>query len=197
MRWRKAARSPWWQPTHSVSPATANKTHNSYFAAIRVLLYFLQTCFYGNKFSFFDLMSSKWHKANQGDPCCFSVLWDWWHMAHGSRPRNKHRRIKHSWRWGRTPLVFLFVRAHITFFPCGSSVRQGNCLGCVEFSKQKCMTSDHTLPSGWGFGWVSFGILTTVPNKDPLLFDYISQLWESGGGFFLCGSFLVNQAHRL
>ena len=69
---------------------------------------------------------------------------------------------------------------HITFSPCGCSARQGSCLGGMEFSKQKCMTSDHTLTSGWGFGWLCFGISTPATNKD-LLFDYISQHREPQG----------------
>lgn len=120
---------------------------------------------------------------------------NWWHVYHGWRPRNKHGRIKHSWQRGRTLLACFFVLAHITFFPCGSSARPGSCLGCMEFSKQKCMTSDHTLASGGGFGWLCFGILTPATNKDPLLFDYISQLWESQGWVnFFCSFLHVSQA---
>lgn len=126
------------------------------------------------------IILTKW-EANKEAQSRFSSHEDWWHIFHGWRPRNKHCCIKHSWWWGRTPLACFFVLEHITFFPCGSSARQGSCLGCMEFSKQKCMTSDHTLASGWGFGWLRFGILTPATNKDPLLFDYISQLWEPQG----------------
>lgn len=95
---------------------------------------------------------------------------DWWHIFHGRRPQDKHCCITHSWQRGRTLLAWVFVLVHITVFPCGSSGRQGSCLDCVEFSTQKCMTSDHTFASGWGFGWLCFGILTPATNKDPLLF---------------------------
>lgn len=139
---------------------------------------------------------TKW-AANKEALGQFSPHEKWWHIYHGRRPRNKHGCIKHSWWQGRTLLACFFVLAHITFIPCGSSARQGSCLGCMEFSKQKCMTSDHTLASGWGFGWLHFGILTLATNKDPLLFDYISQLWEPRGRVNFFGSFFhVYQALR-
>lgn len=99
---------------------------------------------------------------------------------------------------GELCLHVFFILAHITFFPCGSSARQGSCLGCMEFSKQKCMTSDHTLASGWGFGGLCFGILTPATNKEPLLFDYISQLWEPWDRMtFFWSSFHVSCALRM
>lgn len=151
--------------------------------------------FYNSTKLFYFNQSNHFNETNSQSGSSGVTCPGWGLMAHFPwwRPRSKHCCIYRTFLLTRENTCMFFVWVHITFFPCGSSARQGCCLGCMEFSKEKCMTSDHTLASGWGFGWLCFGILTLATNKDLVLSDYISQLWEPPGrvDFFVVPSMSV------